>query len=290
MAEIPPEAGDGASGKTSAPRIRTGRNLPVAVATSLALGALILIPVLFAPAALVAVVGIGQVLALWELKRAFGARGIHLAVVPVAAGGAAMAVTAYVSGTTGLTAALVVTVVVVMIWRLPGPANGYVRDVTAGVFAAVYVPFLVGFWMLLLAAPADGPVRFLTFVIVTICSDIGGYFAGILFGRNRLAPTISPKKTWEGFAGSALSCAVAGALCVALMLGGPPWLGVLLGLAVAVIATLGDLVESSIKRDLGIKDMGSFLPEHGGLLDRVDALLITAPMAWLFLALTLPPG
>ena len=109
-------------------------------------------------------------------------------------------------------------------------------------------------------------------------SDIGGYAAGVLFGKHPMAPSVSPKKSWEGFAGSVVACVVGGvALVVRWLLDGPWWAGVVLGAVAAVGATLGDLCESMIKRDLGIKDMGSILPGHGGLMDRLDSLLHRRP-------------
>jgi phosphatidate cytidylyltransferase len=172
-------------------------------------------------------------------------------------------------------------------WRLPGGATGYVKDMTAGMFAAAYLPFLALFVAAMLT-PADGPRRVLTFVIITICSDIGGYFAGITAGRHKMAPLISPKKTWEGFAGSTTACLIAGWLCVTYLLHGHPWQGVLTGAAVVLAATLGDLVESVIKRDLDIKDMGTLLPGHGGVLERLDSLLVAAPVVWFLLYLFIP--
>ena len=136
--------------------------------------------------------------------------------------------------------------------------------------------------------PADGPRRVLTFIIVTICSDIGGYFAGITVGRHPMAPAISPKKTWEGLAGSAVACLAAGTLCVRFLLHGHPWQGVLVGAAAVLAATIGDLVESMIKRDLDIKDMGTLLPGHGGVLERLDSLLVAAPVVWFLLYLFIP--
>ena len=177
--------------------------------------------------------------------------------------------------------------VAVFAWRLPGGTSGYVKDITAGVFAAAYLPFLASFVVAMLV-PADGPRRVLTFVILTICSDIGGYFAGITAGRHPMAPVISPKKTWEGFAGSTIACLAGGALCVTLLLHGHPWQGLLTGAAVVLAATVGDLVESMIKRDLDIKDMGSVLPGHGGVLERLDSLLVAAPVVWLLLYLFIP--
>jgi phosphatidate cytidylyltransferase len=147
------------------------------------------------------------------------------------------------------------------------------------VFTAAYVPLLCSF-AALMVVPPDGAARVLVFVIGVVASDVGGYTAGVLAGKHPMAPTISPKKSWEGFGGSLVTGMVAGALSVVFLLHGPWWAGVLTGALLVVSATLGDLVESLMKRDIGIKDMGTLLPGHGGVLDRLDSLLPTALVAW----------
>jgi phosphatidate cytidylyltransferase len=225
-------------------------------------------------------------LGMWELARVLEARGIRLPLVPVAAGGAVMLGLAYYSGERALVAALALTVIAVLAWRMAGGSAGYLRDVTAGLFTLVYLPLMASFVSLMLAAP-DGPRRILAWLVVTVCSDIGGYFVGSLLGRHPMAAVISPHKTWEGFAGSAVACIVAGVLLLTLLLHGSWWQGVVVGVAAVGAATLGDLSESMIKRDLQIKDMGTVLPGHGGILDRIDSLLITAPVVWLLLVIFL---
>ena len=128
------------------------------------------------------------------------------------------------------------------------------------------------------------------FILVTVFSDIGGYAVGVVFGKHPMAPSLSPKKSWEGFAGSVATCAAVGAISLPLLLGGLWWAGAVLGVAAAAGATLGDLIESSIKRDLGIKDMGALLPGHGGLMDRLDSLVVVAPIAWALLLWFVPLG
>jgi len=228
-------------------------------------------------------------LALWELRQALLERGISLPLVPLAAGCAAMFTLAYWYGADAALASLAATLVVLLAWRLPGGATGYLRDVTASVFTLAYVPLLGVFVPLMLSAP-DGGRRVLLFIIITVSSDIGGYFAGILVGRHPMAPAISPKKTWEGFAGSVVACLAAGAIALPLLLHGHVWQGLILGAAAVVAATLGDLIESMIKRDLEIKDMGTVFPGHGGAMDRLDSLLVVAPVAWLLLRVFLPAG
>jgi phosphatidate cytidylyltransferase len=266
---------------------RAGRNLPVAIGVGAVLGGLVFLTLLTVKATFLLYVGVAIVLALTELASAFAKRGINIPVIPVAAGGAAVLTCMYWLGAQAALAALALTVVVIFAWRLPSGPSGFVKDVTAGVFALIYLPFLASFVAAMLS-PADGPRRVLTFIILTISSDIGGYFAGITLGRHPMAPVISPKKTWEGFSGSAAACLAAGALCVTLLLHGHLWQGLLTGAAAVLAATLGDLTESMIKRDLDIKDMGTLLPGHGGILERLDSLLVVAPVVWLLLFLFIP--
>jgi len=287
-----PPGGDAAPPRDSAapPGGRTGRNLPAAIGVGLVLGGLVFLTLLTVKATFLLYVGAVLVIALAELTRAFAARDINIPAIPVAVGGAAVLTCMYWLGFAAALAALALTVIAVLAWRLPGGASGYVKDMTAGVFTAAYLGFPALFVAAMLA-PADGPRRVLTFIILTICSDIGGYFAGITLGRggrHPMAPVISPKKTWEGFAGSVVCCLVAGALCVTLLLHGHAWQGLLTGAAAVLAATLGDLAESMIKRDLDLKDMGTVLPGHGGIMDRLDSLVVTAPVVWLLLYVFIP--
>ncbi len=268
-------------------RSRAGRNLPAAIGVGVALAALILASLYVWKVAFVGVVVVAIVLALSELTNAFAAGRVRLPLVPVSLGGVAVLVAAYVGGTESLLVALTLTFLAVLLWRLPENPAGYVRDVTAGIFATMYVPFLAAFAVLLLR-PDDGPDRVVVFVLLTVLSDVGGYAAGVLFGRHPMAPAVSPKKSWEGFGGSALFCSAGGALALPALLDAHAWEGIVLGLAVMTVATLGDLGESMIKRDLGIKDMGSLLPGHGGVMDRLDSLLLSAPVTYLLLSWLVP--
>jgi phosphatidate cytidylyltransferase len=292
----PPPAGPQSGGPedpnqpVSRPPVRTGRNLPAAIGVGLVMGGLVILTLFTVKATFLLYMGIALAIGLAELAGAFAKRDINIPVIPVAAGGAAVVTCRYWLGSGWALAALALTVVAIFAWRLQGGPDGYVRDVTAGIFATIYVPFLASFVSAMLL-PADGDRRVLTFVILTISSDIGGYFAGITLGRagrHLMAPVISPKKTWEGFAGSVAAGLAAGGLCVTLMLHGHAWQGLLTGAAAVCAAILGDLVESMIKRDLDVKDMGTLLPGHGGLLDRLDSLLIAAPVVWLLLYLFIP--
>jgi phosphatidate cytidylyltransferase len=268
-------------------RISPGRNLPAAIAVGLALGALILLSLYVDKRGFVALAVAAIGIAVWELSGAFAAKGIRVARPPLLVGTAAVLVAAFADGVEAFVVATALTVIAVLAWRLADGPESYLRDATAGVFVALYAPFLAGFAILALR-PEDGPERVVTLVILVVCNDVGGYAAGVLTGRHPMAPTISPKKSWEGFAGSAIACAIGGVLTVTLLLDGSVLAGALVGLGAVCSATLGDLGESMIKRDLGIKDMGTLLPGHGGLMDRLDSLLPAAPAVYLLLELLVP--
>jgi phosphatidate cytidylyltransferase len=286
-----PAAGTpGAPGADSAhtrPAVRTGRNLPAAIGVGAGLGGLAILTLFTVKVTFLVYMAVMVGIALWELSRAVAGQGIRLPVVPVAVGGFAAVALAYWRGERPMIACLALTVFAILAWRLHGGAAGYVRDVTGGVFALGYLPLMACFVSLMLAVP-DGPQRTLMFIILAACSDVGGYAAGVLLGHHLMAPAISPKKTWEGFGGSAFACLLGGAITMPALLGGAVWQGILVGAAVLAAATLGDLAESMMKRDLGIKDMGSVLPGHGGVLDRIDSLLLSAPVVWLLLLIFIP--
>ncbi|MER7193400.1 phosphatidate cytidylyltransferase [Streptomyces flaveolus] len=268
-----------------------GRDLGSAIGVGVGLGVVIIASLFFVKAVFVGVVAIAVVVGLWELTTRLQERkGIKAPLVPLAIGGAAMVVAGYVRGAEGAWVAMALTALAVLVWRMTEPPEGYLKDVTAGLFAAFYVPFLATFVAMMLMAD-DGPWRVLTFLLLTVVSDTGAYAVGWRFGRTKLAPRISPGKTREGLLGAVGFAMVAGALCMQFLIDdGFWWQGLLLGLAVAASATLGDLGESMIKRDLGIKDMGTLLPGHGGIMDRLDSLLPTAPVVWLLLVVFVGSG
>jgi phosphatidate cytidylyltransferase len=270
---------------------RAGRNLPAAITSAVVLVALIIVTLVVWKTLFMVVVAAAVLVAMWELHRGFAAKDIDLPEQPLMAGGVIMVVVAYFYGAPALVTATAVTALVTMLWLLHRGVSGYVQNASASVFALIYVPFLGSFVALLLRE--GGAIHFdgidagvkgiFTFIAVTAASDIGGYIAGVLFGRHQMAPVISPKKSWEGFAGSVVFCVAVGVAMIVWVLDADWWVGVLLGLIAVVMATLGDLCESVIKRDLGIKDMSQVIPGHGGLMDRLDSLLATIAPIWLLL-------
>ncbi len=269
---------------------RSGRNLPMAIGVGLGLGAVI-VAALFTVRQLFVVIVIAAVVAsVWEMRTTLAkARGVTLAWIPLAVGSAATVALSWPYGHTAQALGIALTALAVMAWRFPGGADGYLADVSSSIFLAVYLGLFASF-ATLLVAPHDGHARVLAFLIMVVCSDTGGYAAGALLGRHPMAPTISPKKSWEGFGGSVVLAMAGGALSVALLpaLHHPWWQGLVIGGVLALVATVGDLAESLIKRDLGVKDMGTLLPGHGGVMDRMDSLLPSAVVGWTLLTAFIP--
>jgi phosphatidate cytidylyltransferase len=263
---------------------RAGRDLPAAIGVGAGLGVLIIATLVIRRESFLVVVAAAVAVGIWEMRGALRQAGVEAPLAPAIAGLLAMMWAAWVHGPAALVVAWALTCAATVLWRGAGRVEGAARDVLGGVFVATYPTFLVGFAVLLLSAE-DGAARTFVFIITTVCSDIGGYAAGVLLGRHPMAPTISPKKSWEGFAGSVLFCVVAGAVTVHSLLGHSWLIGVALGVAVAIAATVGDLMESLIKRDLGIKDMSTILPGHGGVMDRLDSLVVVVPIVWVVLTL-----
>ena len=272
-----------------APKSRAGRDLPAAIGSGLALAAVVLLSLFTWKWTFGVVLVAALLVSVRELIQAFGSRGIKVARTPLLIATVLLPTTAFIWGLSVEVVVLGITVLFVMFWRIRLGTEGYVRDVSASIFVAAYVPFVAGFVMLTLAAD-DGPKRVLVFILLTVANDIGGYAAGVFFGRHPIAAQISPKKSWEGFAGSLVLQSAVGAATFVLLLDAPWWQGVLAGVVLTVTATAGDFSESAIKRDLGIKDMGRLLPGHGGMMDRLDSLIPNAFASWVIFTVFLGSG
>ncbi|MDH6197324.1 phosphatidate cytidylyltransferase [Mycobacterium frederiksbergense] len=268
---------------------RAGRDLPAAITVGVVLGALAIGTLLFAPIWWLPLLAVAIAIATHEVIRRMREHGYALPTVPLLLGGQAMIWLTWPFGVAGLLGAYGGTVVVCMVWRLVGqgldqqPVN-YLRDTAVSVLLAAWVPMFAAFTALLIFADHGG-VRVFIVIVTVVFADIGGYVAGVLFGKHLLAPAISPKKSWEGLGGSLLFGVTAAVLSVTFLLDKPAWVGVPLGLLLVITGVLGDLVESQVKRDLGIKDMGTLLPGHGGIMDRIDAMLPSAVVGWIVLTL-----
>ncbi|MGU3433494.1 phosphatidate cytidylyltransferase [Actinomycetes bacterium M1A6_2h] len=276
-------APDAPAPKTS----RAGRDLPAAIAVGGTLGVMLIVVLTFVPTVFIAVAAVAVAIATWEVAKRLREGGIEVPRIPLIVGGQAVMWFAWPYGPMGAITAFTATVLVLMVWRLMGqglsatPQN-FLRDTAIAVFVLAWLP-LLGAFATMLTLEDNGGFRVLVLMIAVVCSDVGGYTAGVLFGRHPMAPAISPKKSWEGLGGSLLFCIV-GCLCtVTFMLHANPLIGVLLGVLVVFSSTLGDLIESQVKRDLGIKDMGTLLPGHGGIMDRLDSVLPSVFVCWLVL-------
>jgi phosphatidate cytidylyltransferase len=279
------------AGPTEPPKkaSRAGRNLPAAIGVGVLLGGMAIGVLFFAPIGWLPVLSVFIPMATHEVVRRLREAGYALPVVPLLVGSLAMIWLTWPFGPAGLAGAYAGTVVVCMVWRLVGQGLGkqpvnYLRDMSATVLLATWVPLFASFSALLIFQDRGG-FRTFTVIVTVVFADIGGYVAGVLFGKHLMAPAISPKKSWEGLGGSLLFGITAAVLSVAFLMDKPAWVGVPLGLMLVVTGVLGDLVESQVKRDLGIKDMGTLLPGHGGIMDRIDAMLPSAVAGWIVLTL-----
>ncbi|AQA05943.1 phosphatidate cytidylyltransferase [Mycobacterium sp. MS1601] len=277
------------TGSEPAPKSsRAGRNLPAAIAVGSFLGFGLIAILLWVPYVWIGVVAAAIAVATHEVVRRLREGGYVIPVVPLLVGGQATIWLTWPFGAAGALGGFGGTVLVCLIWRLlaqglkTAPSN-YLRDVAVTVFLTAWIP-LFGAFGVLLIYPDDGWARVLCMLLAVVFSDIGGYAAGVLFGKHPMVPAISPKKSWEGFAGSLVCGTTAAVLAVVYLLEQPAWVGIPLGIFLVITGTLGDLVESQVKRDLGIKDMGTLLPGHGGIMDRIDSILPSAAATWIVLA------
>ena len=283
----------------AAPKRTAGRNLPAAIGVGGGLIALVVVTLAWWHWGFILLAATMLALGAVEVNSALRRLGMHAAVVPIVLGTIAMIVGTYAAATgvglwlmpwhAVLLMCLGATVLASLIVRFPRGHENFVRDASASVFIIGYIALLGSFTALILAGE-HGAARMVTFLLCVVASDTGGYVIGVLFGRTPLAPRISPKKTWEGMAGSVLFACVVGSVLTWWLLDAAWWVGALLGAVCVFFGTCGDLIESAIKRDVGIKDMSSILPGHGGVMDRLDSMLVAAAPAWFVMYLFVPGG
>jgi phosphatidate cytidylyltransferase len=259
---------------------RTGRDLILAIVIGLALGVVVLASLLFVSWLFALIALAACLLGAFEFARALQAAGRRIDIIPQLITGAGVIAAGFLFADWVHWVVVFAAVALIIVWRAiaqmaaqDGRTYGDVLDdILTGVFAFLYVPFLGSLGVILLREPT-GQWWVLAGIIVVVVSDTAAYATGLTLGKHPMAPRISPKKTWEGFAGAALGVLIAGVLLAWLMLHIPIWAGLVFGAVILATATIGDLGESMIKRDLGIKDMSSWLPGHGGVLDRLDSIL-----------------
>lgn len=258
---------------------RAGRKLLPSIAVSLLLLVAIFSSIIYLPIAFALLVGTAVLLASRELIAAFHAKGIEVRFLHIALATGALLSSAWFAGLPGLSISLVIAMIALLLIQLTNGVEGFVKNATASIFALVYPGFVAGF-IFLLGRADNGFEQITTLVILVGCNDTFAYLVGVIAGKHPLAPKISPKKSWEGFIGGLIFTSIGSALAFYYFLDRHPYIGALAGFLGVLAATVGDLVESAIKRDLAIKDMGNLLPGHGGMFDRIDSVLITAPVLW----------
>ena len=261
---------------------KAGRKLLPSIIVGLSLIALVWLTLAYARVLFALLVAIAVSLGIREITRAFSAAGTHISMRSLVLATCGLTYAAWVDGVEGLAVATAIALPILLVLRLRKGPHDFVKSATATTLALVYLPFLAGF-LVLLGRPEDGLARVMTFVVLVGCNDTFGYLVGVLIGRHPLVPSISPKKTWEGLIGSIIFASIGGALSFNYILDIQWWIGALVALMIVVTATSGDLIESAMKRDLSLKDMGTLLPGHGGMLDRLDSVLLSAPALYLAL-------
>jgi len=263
---------------------KAGRKLLPSIAVGLSLIALVWFTLSYQREIFAIVVAVAVILGLRELVRAFAARGIVISFNTLTLAAIGLSYAAWVGGVAGLAIATAIAFPLLLIRALLQGPDGFVAKATATTFGLLYLPFLAGF-LILLARPSTGFQRVMTFMVLVGCNDTFGYIVGVLLGKHPLVPKISPKKTWEGLAGSIIFTVIGGCLAFKYIMDMHWWIGIIVGLMIVFTATCGDLIESAMKRDLSLKDMGTLLPGHGGMLDRLDSVVLSAPAMWLALEL-----
>lgn len=266
---------------------RAGRNLPAAITTGVILLATAIIGLLYVHLVLVVLIVVLLFMGTWEIARALRPRGIDVPVAPLWVASAAMPLTAYFGGIDAMMFALFGTMLLALYWSVVESSTTPVGTVLSAMLILLWVPFLLSFGVVLLHEP-QGSLMVASLLLIVVANDTGGYIVGVLFGKHPMAPKVSPKKSWEGLAGSLVAAMAVGAGCFHWALQEPWWIGAALGFAIVFAATAGDFSESMVKRELDIKDMGNSLPGHGGAMDRLDSLVFAAPVAYTVFVVLMP--
>ena len=282
----------------SNPTPKAGRNLPAAIVVGLAMLIGVLGGLVFLPLGFVAVTTGFAVFGVWEIFRALEANGTRMPIVPVMVGTVAMPFAAYFGGVESLLFAMLLSCVAVLLWRSVESPAGSANSIFAGVFTLGWVPFFISFAALPLHAAGTTPLglwpdglapigawEIAVMLLLVVSNDTFGYLVGASLGKHPMAPKISPKKSWEGFAGSVAGAMLIGVLAALFVLDKPWWVGAVLAVGTVAASTAGDLAESMVKRELGVKDMSSILPGHGGVMDRLDSIVFASPVAFILYGL-----
>jgi phosphatidate cytidylyltransferase len=258
---------------------RAGRKLLPSILVSLLLLGLIFGTIAIAPLLFFVFIWVVIMMGIREIASAYRKGGIELPDYVLMIAATVLLTATWIGNTQGLAVSAGLTIPILMFALLLISQKDFIKRSTSAVFITFYLAVLGGF-ILLLANDSDGALRIFALVALIACNDTFAYFAGVLIGKHKLAPNISPKKSWEGLIGGAVAAIIGGAVIFHFIFETTWIIGAAIGLMTVITATCGDLIESAIKRDLAIKDMSNLLPGHGGIMDRLDSALFTAPAVW----------
>lgn len=263
---------------------RAGRNLPAAIGVGASLVVVVVIGLFFVPMVIVVVAALAAAVGTWEVGQSLNhKRGMRVPLIPAVASGALFPFAAYFGGGEALILSVLGSVCLVTLWRVFGRQQGMLLSIMGGIFVMCWVPFMLALAVLIFRDD-NGAAKVFTIVLMAIGNDTWGYIAGVLFGKHPMAPRISPKKTWEGFAGSLIGSVIVAILCAVFLLNMAWWNGLVIAVLLVIASTVGDLAESMVKREIGIKDMSNILPGHGGVMDRLDSIVFAIAIGYVIFA------
>lgn len=284
--EIPPPAPLPA--QTATPKeSRAGRDLPAAIGVGLVLLGIAAVGIVWFPIVLAIFIAVLVPLGIWELAQVAKTRNIHLALTPGWVAGLGIPVAAWFGGIDAMVFALFGSMLLTVFWTAVGEPDRPAASMATTLLAILWLPFFLSFGITLLQE-INGNVMLLTTVLATVASDTFGYLIGATLGKHRMAPKVSPKKSWEGFFGSLGGAILISVLLTHFLLEYDWWVGIIIGTVLMLAATAGDFAASMVKRDFGVKDMGTTLPGHGGVMDRLDSVAFAIPVGYTLFVVVLP--
>ncbi len=269
------------------PISRAGRNLPAAITVGLVLLGVAAVGIFWSSLVLSLLVAILVTLGIWELAQVTKTQNIHLALTPAWVAGLGIPAAAWIGGIDAMVFALFGSILLSIFWTAIGEPDRPAASMASTVLAILWLPFFLSFGITLMQEP-DGSLLLMTTVLAVVASDTFGYIVGATLGKHRMAPKISPKKSWEGFFGSLLGAVGISILVTHFFLDYPGWVGIIIGTVLMLAATAGDFAASMVKRDFGVKDMGTTLPGHGGVMDRLDSIVFAVPVGYTLFVVVLP--
>ncbi|WP_022869204.1 phosphatidate cytidylyltransferase [Yaniella halotolerans] len=266
---------------------RAGRNLPAAITVGLLLLGAAVVGIFFYPIVVAILIAVLVPLGIWELAQVAKTKNIHLALTPALVAGLGIPIAAWFGGVDAMVFALFGGILLTVFWTAVGEPDRPAASMAMTLLAILWLPFFLSFGITLLHVE-DGAWLVAITVLGIVASDTFGYLVGVTLGKHRMAPKISPKKSWEGFFGSLLGAIVVSVVVTHYWLEYDWWVGIIIGTVVMIAATAGDFAASMVKRDFGVKDMGNTLPGHGGVMDRLDSIVFAIPVGYTLFVVVLP--